>query len=163
MQLGESLDGDERDLDVVVVGERPHADDVDIGLGELAVATLLRPLPAPHFLRLVAPEREGQVAGVLQHVAGERHGEIEVQTQLVDGVVLRVQAADDVDLLLDLAFAGQLLQRLDGARLDGAETVQFEGAAKHVEHGLLHDPTGGQILGKARQGARTGHQIAPLR
>ena len=55
--------------------------DVDVGLGELAEAALLRPLAAPDLLDLVAPERELEVPGVLQHVARERHGEVEVQAR----------------------------------------------------------------------------------
>ncbi len=62
-------------------------DDVDVGLGELAVATFLRALATPYLLDLVATEREGEVPGVLQHVAGERHGEVEVQAELGVGVV----------------------------------------------------------------------------
>ena len=46
------------DLDVVVERQLVAADDVDVGLGELAVAALLRPLAAPHLLDLVAAERE---------------------------------------------------------------------------------------------------------
>jgi hypothetical protein len=58
------------DLDVGVEAERVPPDDVDVGLGELAVAALLRPLTAPAALDLVAPEREVELALVLQHVPG---------------------------------------------------------------------------------------------
>ena len=82
---------DQRHLDVVVERQRVAADDVDVGLGELAVAALLRPLAAPGLLDLVAPERELEVAGVLQHVARERHRQVEVQPEA--GVAPRSSAA----------------------------------------------------------------------
>ena len=47
-------------LDVVVERELVLADDVDVGLGELPVATLLRTLAPPGRLDLVATEREVQ-------------------------------------------------------------------------------------------------------
>ena len=85
-QLAEHLGDDQRHLGLEVRRELAHVDDVDVGLGELAVAALLRPLAAPHLLDLVAAEREGEVPGVLQHVARERHGEVEVQAELGVGV-----------------------------------------------------------------------------
>ena len=69
-------------LDVVVERQLVAAHDVDVGLGELPVAALLRPLAAPGGLDLVAPERELQLAGVLEDVAREGHGEVEVQAEL---------------------------------------------------------------------------------
>ena len=58
------------DLDVGVEAERVSSDDVDVGLGELAVAALLRPLTAPAALDLVAPEREVELALVLRARTG---------------------------------------------------------------------------------------------
>ena len=146
----EDLGDDERHLGLEVRRQLADVDDVDVGLGELAVAALLRPLAAPHLLDLVAAEREGEVAGVLEHVAGERHGEVEVQAQL--GVACRVvagQPADAVDLLVGVAaLAEQPLDRLDGAGLDRGEPVQLEGLADDVEEVLLDDPLGGQVLGE---------------
>ncbi len=89
----QGLQGDQRQLDVVVGGQRGGVDDVDVGLGELAVAALLRALAPPHLLDLVAPEREGQLVRVLQHVAGERHRQVEVQAELGLGVLGRRAAA----------------------------------------------------------------------
>ena len=85
-QRAERLDHHPHHLDVVVEGQLVAADDVDVGLGELAVAPLLGPLAAPRGLDLVAAERELEPPGVLQHVAGERHGEVEVHAQRVAGV-----------------------------------------------------------------------------
>ena len=61
--------------------QRAVADDVDVRLGELAVAALLRAFAAPDLLDLVAAEREDQLAGVLQHVPRERHRQVEVQPE----------------------------------------------------------------------------------
>ena len=84
---GEDLGHDQRHLGLEVRRQLADVDDVDVGLGELAVAPLLGTLAAPHLLDLVAAEREGQVPGVLQHVAREGHGEVEVQAEL--GVAAR--------------------------------------------------------------------------
>ena len=53
--------------------------DVDIHLVELAEAALLRALTTPDLLDLVALEGEVQDSGVVDDVAGEGHGEVEVQ------------------------------------------------------------------------------------
>ena len=110
--------------------QRVAVDDVDVGLEELAVAPLLRPLAAPHLLDLVAAERELQLAGVLQHVAGERHGQVEVQARARrrrSSVGVGLQPAQHVDLLGGLALAQQLVERLDRAGLERREAVQLEG------------------------------------
>ena len=109
----QGLGHDARDLDVVVEGQVVAGDDVDVGLGELAIPAGLRALAAPDLLDLVAAERELEVAGVLEDEAGERHGEVEVQAKtrcrrLTLGI--SVQAAQDVDLFVDLALAQQLIQ-----------------------------------------------------
>ena len=128
-QLPEGLDHHPHHLDVVVERQLVTTDDVDVGLVELAVAAFLRALAAPGRLDLVAAEGELQLAGVLQDVTGERHGEVEVQTQpRVAGPFVSVQPAEDVDLLVDLAALGQALERLDRAGLDVGEPVQLEGA-----------------------------------
>ena len=129
-QRVERLDHHPHDLDVVVERQLVAADDVDVGLGELAVAALLRPLAAPGRLDLEAPERELQLAGVLQDVARERHRQVEVQAQrrCRRALVVGVQPAQDVDLLVDLAALGEAVERLDDAGLDVGEAVQLEGA-----------------------------------
>ena len=151
VELAERLGHHARDLDVVVRREGVAADDVDVGLGELAVAPGLRPLAAPDLLDLVAAERELEVAGVVEHVARERHGEVEVQAQ--PGVaVLGVQPAQHVDLFVDLALAQQRVERFGGTRLDGREAVQLEDRAQPVEDGEFDE-----ALGRAAvPGSRTG-------
>ena len=154
VQLAERLGHHPGDLDVVVERERVAADDVDVGLGELAVAALLRPLAAPHLLDLVAAERELEVPGVLEHVARERHGEVEVQAQSPASPSLGVQPAQDVHLLVDLALAQQRVERLGRARLDGREAVQLEDRAQPVEHGELDEALRGKQLREAGQRGR---------
>ena len=79
---GQGLVHDQRDLDVVVQRERAVADDVDIDLVELAEAALLGALSAPDLLDLVPLEGEVEDAGVIDDVAGEGDGEVEVQAEL---------------------------------------------------------------------------------
>ena len=168
-QGAERLGHHQCDVGVVPGREGAVADDVDVRLGELAGAALLRALPAPDLLHLVATEGEGEVAGVLHDVAGERHGEVEVQGQALGvGRVLGIaqargdllvlgQARDRVDLLVHLALAQQLAQGLHGTGLDAGEPVQLEGPPQRVEHVLLHEPLGGQPLVETGQGGLAGH------
>ncbi len=116
----------QRDFDVVAERQFAVAHDVDIRLGELAGAALLRTLTAPDLLDLVAAERKRKVAGVLDDVAGERDRQVEVQGQ---GVVVALggfgifavvvlQAAESVHLFVDIAFTQQLADRFHSAGLD---------------------------------------------
>ena len=128
------------DLDVVVERQGVAADDVDVGLGELAVAALLRPLAAPHLLDLVAPERELELAGVLEHVAGERHGQVEVQAERRRRRRRRRPAAGagrrPPCRSRPCAAAGRAARRRGSRR---GEAVQLEGRAQRVEDVLLDD------------------------
>jgi hypothetical protein len=138
----------------VVLGELPVADDVDVRLRELPEPAVLGTLAPPHLLDLVATEREGDVAGVLDHPARERDGEVEVQSQLSVGLLgarLGLEAAEQVDLLGGLPLAQQLRDRLDGPRLDGREAVELERASQRVQDMVLHDPPLGEPLGEAGQ------------
>src|SRR5690242_12193126 len=121
-------------------GQVISSDDIDIGLGELPVAAFLGPLTAPRLLYLVSPEREVELAGMLEHVAGEGHGEVIVQAEAgVAGVVAGLQSAEDVDLLVDLALAQQLVERLGGSCLDRREAVQLECRPELIDDGELDD------------------------
>ncbi len=130
--------------------QRVAADDVDVRLRELAEPPLLRALAAPHLLDLVAPERELQVARVLQHVAREGHRQVEVQAEARVGLTLAgMQPPQDVDLLVDLALAQHLLERLHRSRLERGEAVQLEHPACGVEDELLDDLPARQPLREA--------------
>src|SRR6476469_3756786 len=73
-------------------GQVIASDDVDVGLGELPIAPFLGPLTPPRLLYLEAPEREVELAGVLEHVAGQGHGEVVVQAEAgVAGIVAGLQ------------------------------------------------------------------------
>jgi hypothetical protein len=151
-EAAQGVRDDERDLDFVVRGQRVAVDDVDVGLPELAVATLLRALAAPALLDLVAPEREVELPGVLEDVPRERHGQVEVQTEAgVAAVLIGLQAAQDIDLFGRLALAQQLVEGLDGPRLDVGEPVQLESPAEMVDDLLLDDALPGQQFGEARE------------
>ena len=121
--------------------------DVDVRLRELAEATVLGTLAAPHLLYLVALEREIQLVRVLDHVAGEGNGEVEVQTHaLVLGSARTgrrglqgLQAVEHVDLLGGLALCFQLLEGLDRTGFDAREAVQFKHATQLVEDVHLND------------------------
>ncbi len=160
VQSSQRLGHDPGDLDVVVEPGGRCGDDVDVGLRELAVAALLRSLAAPRLLDLVAAERELEVPGVLQHVARERHGEVEVQPEA--GVVVAVvglQPAQDVDLLVDLALRTAVrAARRRGVSI-GREPVQLEDCAQPVEHGAFDKRCAGQQLGESGQR----HQVRSCR
>ena len=127
VQPPKNVEGHQGDLSVVMVGQPVTSDNVDVGLGELPVAPLLRAFTAPDLLHLVAAEGEVQVPGVFQHVAGEGHRQVEMEAEFVRVPLLCVQAPDNINLLVDLPLASQLVEGLDGPGLDGCETVEFEG------------------------------------
>ena len=162
-QPGQGVDHHERELHVVAERQRAVAHHVDVRLGELAGPALLGALAAPHLLDLVAAEREGEVPAVLHHVPGEGHGEVEVQRQLVvtalggGGVLVLLQPGDDVDLLVDLALAQQLADRLDGAGLDRGEAVQLEALPQDVEDVQLDQTLLRKPFGETGQGGLAGH------
>ena len=165
-QGGQRLGHHQGQLDLVVEGQRVGAHDVDVRLAELAEPAVLGALAPPDLLDLVALERERELAGVLEHVAGEGHGQVEVQAELAVGVgplrrVLLLEPPEQVDLLGGLALAEQLRERLDGAGLDAREAVELEGAAQRVEDVLLDHAAVGQPLGESGQRRRTYHGADP--
>ena len=78
---GERIGDHQRQLGLVVGGKFTDVDDVDVALGELAVSAVLGALATPYRLDLVAAEGEGQLACVLQDIARERDGQVEVQAE----------------------------------------------------------------------------------
>ena len=159
----ERVDHHRHHLDVVVERQVVAPDDVDVGLGELPVAALLRSLAAPGRLHLEAPERELEVSGVLEDVARERHGEVEVQAEVGLRAGLGRDPLEDVDLLVDLAALGQALDGLDDPRLDVGEAVQLEGARQRRDHLALDGALGRQQLGEPAQRADLAHQRSWIR
>ena len=71
MMVGTSASFDDVELAV--------ADDVDVGLIELAEAAALCALAAVDLADLEAAEREGQLAVVLRDILRERYGEVKAQ------------------------------------------------------------------------------------
>ena len=134
------------DLGLEVRGQRLAGDDVDVGLVELPEAALLRALPSPHLLDLVAPEREREVALTLLDVAREGHGQVEVKAELGR---LSPAPREDVDLLGGLRLAAQALERLDRARLDLREAVKLEDLTQAVDDVSLDETLGGGPFGEA--------------
>ena len=154
---GQGLVHDQGDFDVVVQGQAPVADDVDVHLVELAETALLGALPAPDLLDLVALEGEVKDTGVIDDITREGNREIEVQAELLGGIRPRpaalpgigLQTGQEIDLLGGLALPGQFGQRLDGTGLDAAEAVKLEGAAQDVDELLFDHAASREPLGEA--------------
>ncbi len=136
----------------MVKGQGIGADDVHIGLDELAEAAILGALTAPHLLDLVSLEREVQLARVLQHVSRQRDGEIEVQSELGVLGIASLEAVEQIDLLGGFPLAQKLIEWFDGTRLDSREPVQLERLAQGVQNALLDDSAVGQPLGETGKG-----------
>ena len=141
----------------MVVGQLVASDDVDVGLGELPIASFLRTLTTPDLLHLVATEGKVQVPGVLQHVAGERNRQVEVEAEFIRIPFLCMQAPDDVDLLVDLPLAGQLVEGFDGPGLNGSKAMEFEGGCDGCEYLVLHQAPSWKELGETGDRFRACH------
>jgi len=129
-----------------VSGEVFACHHVNVGLIELAEATLLRPFAPPHLLDLVAPKREREVALALLDIARERHREVKVKAKLGD---LSPATCQYVDLLGGLRLSAEALKRLDRAGLDLTEAVEFEHLTQAIDHVELHETLGGGPFGEA--------------
>ena len=86
---------------------------------------------------------------MLDDVAREGHGEVEVKRQAVTVIGFRVQSPYGVDLLVDLTLALEHVHGLDTARLDGREAMEFEYLAHHVEDTEFDQSPFGKPLGEA--------------
>ena len=120
---------DQLDLDE----RRGQPQHVDVALGELPEAALLRPLRAPHGADLDRLQRVGQPRVVLRVVTRERHREVEAQAevgQILPRAPRRLEllaALHDLEdqlLVLAAVAAGQQAQALERRRLDAAEAVR---------------------------------------
>ena len=158
-QLRQRIDNDQREGHVVTERQLTVTNHVNVCLGELACAALLRALATPDLLNLVTREREVQVAGVLDHVAGERHGQVKVQSQLflsLSSLVL-LQARNCVNFLVNLTLAQQLLNSLYRTSLNRGETMQLKSLTQSVQNIILNQPLSRKILGKTRQRSLASH------
>ena len=158
-QLRQRINNNQRQSHVITERQLAVADHVNICLSELAGTTLLRTLTTPYLLNLVTREREIQVTGVLYHVAGERHGQVKVQRQLLlslRGLIL-LQARNCVNFLVNLTLAQQLLNSLYRTSLNRGETVQLKSLTQSVQNMILNQPLSRKILGKTRQRSLASH------
>ena len=132
-ERGERLIDDGRDLGLVRDGELAVADDVDIGLIELAEAAALGALAAVDLADLVAAERERKLVGVQRDILRERHGEIKAEGKVT--VALR----EAVDLFFGLAAAlgEKHVGALDDGRVERREAVESIALAQR-RHDALH-------------------------
>src|SRR5262249_19627877 len=99
------------------------AQDIDVALGELAEAPLLRALGAPHRPDLDGLEGVGQLGPMVGVVPRERHRQIEAQSQV--GEVLFAGRARGVELGPTLEdFVDQLLVLASVAALEQAKVLE---------------------------------------
>ena len=145
---------DQRQFDLVMVGQIAIADHVDVGLHELAEAAFLRTLATPHLLNLPALERERQRTRVLDHIPAQRHGQIEMQAQTlfnrsVGFMTDLLQTAQQVNLLAGLAFFQQRSAGFHRSRLNADEAVELKNLTKRIDNTLLHNTFRGEPLWKS--------------
>ena len=110
---------------------RGHAEHVDIALGELAEASLLGPLRAPHRADLDRLERVGQPGVVLGVVAGQRHRQVVAQAKVGQLALPRanrglqiftaLENLEDQLLVVAALAADEQWQALQRRRLDAPE------------------------------------------
>src|SRR4029453_16645521 len=139
--------------------ERLGIYNLNVSLVELAIPALLRTLPPPDLLDLVAPERKGKLMSVLEHVAGERQSQVEMQTKISWLVRISVQPLHRVHLFVDLTLLGEAIQRLDCPGLYGREAVEFKGLTQPVEYKLFDYPGFRCVLREARQRLGATHAL----
>ena len=120
-QRPHALPHEEQDFQVCRSGVR--ADHVEIHLDELAVASPLGVLPAPHLCRVPAPEGQGKLREVRGHEPRKGDRQVEAQRHVAVSVV-----AEPVHLLVRLAapLAEEHLGVLEDRRIDGGKGEQPE-------------------------------------
>ena len=109
------------------------ADQIGIALHELPVPAPLGTLAPPDRTDLVAAERELQLAVVLGHEPGQRHGEVEAHAHVPAALV---GEREHLAVLLLAPLAGQHLQVLEGRGGDGPEAERREGGPDAGQQGL---------------------------
>ena len=142
------------------VGERAlGAHDVDVALVELAEASLLRAVGAPHGLDLVALEGQGQ-ARVHGHHTGQGHGEVVAEGEVGLAPLGALAALQDlVDELVALVavLAHQGLDALEGRCLQRREAEACEDTPDRVDHREAVVHLGGQQIAGALGQVDLGH------
>ena len=119
-----------------LVDLRGGADHVHVALVELAVAALLRPVRPPDGLDLVPLEREGNLVLVLDHVAGERDGQVVPQALLGRqlGLLAAVLDAEQELVALVAVLAQKRGEVLHRGRFDLLVAIGPEHAPDGVEY-----------------------------
>ena len=127
--------------------ERLRADDIDIALVELAIATLLRTVGTPYGLHLVTLEGECNLVLVLHNVAGKRHREVVAQTLLrdlrglthllireVSSVVARIQDLEEQFVALVAILTQEGREVLHRGGLERSKTIEAEDRLDRIEN-----------------------------
>ena len=122
---------DQRQLDLVMIGQITVADHIDIGLHELAETTFLRAFATPDLLNLPTLERECQIAGMFDHITAQRNSQIEVQTKAVlnrsVGLMTDLlKAAQQVNFLAGFALLEQTRTLLNSTSFNANEAIELE-------------------------------------
>ena len=138
------------------------AQNVDVALGKLAEASLLRVVRAPDVAKLHRLERGRQLLLVVRVVARQRHGQVVAQAvvrQLAVALVqraLKLRAAlhhlEDQLLVVAALLAGQVLDVLHHRRFDLHEAARAVGFLNHAEHMLAQAHVGGEHIAHALDG-----------
>ena len=138
------------------------AQNVDVALGKLAEAPLLRVVRAPDVAKLHRLERGRQLLLVVRVVARQRHGQVVAQAvvrQLAVALVqraLKLRAAlhhlEDQLLVVAALLAGQVLDVLHHRRFDLHEAARAVGFLNHAEHMLAQAHVGGEHIAHALDG-----------
>ena len=145
---------DQRQFDLVMVGQIAIADHVDVGLHELAETSFLRAFATPDLLNLPTFERERQIAGMFDDITAQRNGQIEVQTKTIlnrsVGLVSDfLKTAQQVNLLAGLAFLEQAGTLLNSTGFNAYEAIELEYITERVDDTLLHNTFRGEPLWKS--------------
>jgi hypothetical protein len=126
------------------------ADRVEVELGELAVASLVRLVGAPDRRDLVAAEGAGELR-ILRDDACQRRGEVEAEAEVF---FLRIADAEDRLLRFLAGAAGEDVEELDGGGGQRNEAVVFVDAADGVDHPLASQHLIGKKVAEAAGEAR---------
>ena len=138
---------------------RRRAGGVDVALVELAEASLLRPVGAPHRLDLVALEGLRQGAAVLGDDPGQRHGEVVAQRQVgfaAPAVLAALEDLEDQAVAFLAVLPGEGLDVLDRRRLERFEAVALVDLGDHRDHVLAAPDVSGQEVAHAARRRRRG-------